>query len=206
MTTIAQTLLDIENLQKDIDDRLGRGELQPSQFIDDIIRITQAYQFDLLAHSSLDTAKTELADTSNFLVLNYYTLSDQADIHKEYIQLLNIGGLFMVWNIFENFIRETYERMFEGLEIKNFKDAYKDILQNSKIDGRTVSRMIGEFSVIRFIRSVLHQGGVYLNPNTRKFDLGGETYKFERGKPIKPIRLMTVIGVIWNHYLTITLT
>ena len=203
MTTIAQTLLDIESLQKDIDDRLGREELQPDPFIDDIIRITQAYQFDLLAHSSLDTVKAELADTSNFLVLNYYTLSDQADIHKEYIRLLNIGGLFMAWNIFENFIRKTYARMFDGSDVNRLQDAYKDILQKHQIDDRTAGRMIGEFNVIRFVRSVLYQGGVYLNPNTRKFGIAGETYTLEKGKPVKPIRLMTVISVIWNHYLAI---
>lgn len=205
MTTIAQTLLDIENLQQDVDKYLSRGEIQPSRFIDDMINITQAYHFDLLAHSILDTAKTKLAGTSDFLVSNYYALSDQSNIHEEYIRLLNIGGLFRVWNLFESFIRKTHESMFEGAEIKNIKGAYREILQNKNIDNHAIGRMIGEFNVIRFIRDVLHQGGVYLNPKTRTFVLGGETYKLERGKPVKPIRLMTVIHVIWRHYVTVAL-
>jgi len=205
MTTIAQTLLDIENLQQNIDHHLSRRDIQPSHFIDGMINITQAYHFDLLAHSILATAKTELAGTSDVLVSNYYALSDQTNIHEEYIRLLNIGGLFTVWNLFENFIKETYESMFAGLEIENIKDAYKDILHSKNVDNHAIGRMIGEFNVIRFIRNVLHQGGVYLNPKTRTFVLGEETYTLEKGKPIKPLRLMTVIHVVWGHYVAIVL-
>ncbi|UCD33231.1 MAG: hypothetical protein JSV38_05020 [Desulfobacterales bacterium] len=205
MTTIAQTLLDIEDLQQDIDQHLRRGDLQTSEFIDGMINITQAYHFDLLAHSILAAAKTKLAGTSDVLVLNYYALSDQANIHEEYIRLLNIGGLFTVWSLFEHFIRKTYESMFDGLAIENIKDAYKDILHVKNMDNHAIGRLIGEFNVIRFIRNVLHQGGVYLNPKTRTFVLGEETYTLKKGNPIKPIRLMTVIHVIWRHYVAIAL-
>ncbi len=205
MTTIAQTLLDIENLQQDIDGYLSRGELQRTHFITGMVNLTQAYHFDLLAHSILATAKTKLGAGSDVLISNYYALSDQTDIHEEYIRLLNIGGLFTVWSLFENFIKNTYDDMFDGLTVENVKDAYKDILHGKKVDRRDVGRMVGEFNVIRFIRNVLYKDSVYLNPKTRTFVLGQETYTLEKGKPIKPIRLMTVINVIWRHYVTIIL-
>ena len=205
MTTIAQTLLDIENLQQDIDGYLSRGEIQHSHFIDGMVNVTQAYHFDLLAHSILATAKTKLASGSDVLVSNYYALLDQADIHEGYIRFLNIGGLFTVWSLFENFIKKTHENMFEGLKLENIKDAYKDVLHGKKVDRHDIGRMIGEFNVIRFIRHVLYQDGVYLNPKTRTFVLGQETYTLKKNEPIKPIRLMTVIDVIWRHYLTIVL-
>ena len=205
MTTIAQTLLDIENLQQDIDRYLRRGDIQRTHFIDGMVNVTQAYHFDLLAHSILATAKTKLAVCSDVLVSNYYALSDQVDIHEEYIRLLNIGGLFTVWSHFKNFIKKTYDDMFEGLALDNIKDAYKDILHGKNVDHHDVGRMIGEFNVIRFIRNVLYRDGVYLNPKTRSFVLGQETYTLKKGEPIKPIRLMTVINVIWRHYVTIVL-
>ena len=205
MTTIAQTLLDIENLQQDIDGYLSRGEVQHSHFIDGMVNVTQAYHFDLLAHSILATVKSKLTPSPDVLVENYFSLSGQANVHEEYIRLLNIGGLFTVWGLFENFIKKTYGNMFEGLETENIKNAYKNILYAKKVDHDKIGRMIGEFNVIRFIRQVLCHDGVYLNPKTRTFALGQETYTLQKGEPIKPIRLMTVINVIWRHYLTIVL-
>ncbi len=204
MTTIGQTLMDIEQLQHDIETHLSSGRVQPSKFIDDILNITKAYHFDLLAHSSLDTARAELSTTSNSLVLKYYALSTEAKVHEDYIRLINVGGLFMVWNIFERFIREIYGQIFEGLEIKHLKDAYKEILESKVIDRNTSLRMTGEFNVIRFVCNKLHQGTRYLMPKNRKLVLSGETYELEKGKPVKPIRLMTVINVLWRHYVTLT--
>jgi hypothetical protein len=57
MTTIAQTLLDIEQVQRDIQMQLSSGKLQLSKFIEDIMNTITVYHFDLLAHSSLDATK-----------------------------------------------------------------------------------------------------------------------------------------------------
>jgi hypothetical protein len=206
MTTIAQTLLDIENLQQDIDRRLHLGEAQRSRFIDGLVNVTQAYHFDLLAHSILATAKAKLAADADVLVSNYYALSDKTDIHGEYIRLLNIGGLFTVWALFEDFVRATYAGIFETSKVEDIKEAYKAILKSKKVDRDDIERMIGEFNVIRFIRSVLSRNDVYLSPKTRSFVLGKETYRLKKDEPIKPIRLMTVIGVIWRHYVTMVLS
>jgi hypothetical protein len=203
MTTIAQTLLDIEKVQQDIQRQLSSGKLQLSTFIEDIINIIDVYHFDLLAHSSLDAAKTELSKTPNPFLVKYRSLSRKEGTHKEYIRWLNIGGVFVVCNIFEKFVRETHGQLFKDVKIKHLKDAYEHILQSKNIDNPTLSRMVREFSLIRFIRNSFYHGDTYTNPKTRTFDLGGETYELEEGKPVKPIRLMTAITIFWQHYSTI---
>jgi len=200
MTTIAQTLLDIEKVQQDIQRQLSSGKLLLSKFIEDIMNITGVYHFDLLAHSSLDAAKTELSNTSNPFLLKYRSLSRKDGMHKEYIRWLNIGGVFVVCNIFEKFVRETHGQLFKDVKIKHLKDAYEHILQSKNIKDPTLSRMVREFSLIRFIRNSFYHGDTYTNPKTRTFILGGEKYELEEGKSVKPIRLMTAITIFWQHY------
>ena len=203
MTTIAQTLFDIEKVQQDIKRQLDNGKVQPSTFIEDIINIIHVYHFDLLAHSSLDTAKTELSNVSNPFLVKYRSLSRKDGMHKEYIRWLNIGGLFVVCNIFEKFVRETHGHIFKDVKIKHLKDAYEHILQSKNINNPTLSRMVREFSLIRFIRNSFYHGDTYMNPKTIKFTLGDDKYELEEGKPVKPMRLMTAIAIFWRHYSTI---
>lgn len=200
MTTIAQTLLDIEQVQRDIQMQLSSGKLQLSKFIEDIMNTITVYHFDLLAHSSLDATKAVLSNISNPFLLKYSALSSKAGMHTEYIRWLNIGGLFIVCNIFEKFVRETHGQISQGVKTKHLKDAYAHILQSKNIDNPTLSRMVREFNVIRFIRNSFYHGDLYTNPKARKFVLGGETYALEEGKPVKPIRLMTAIKIFWQHY------
>ena len=127
MTTIAQTLLDIEKVQQDIKRQLDNGKVQSSKFIEDIMNIIGVYHFDLLAHSSLDAAKTELSNTSNPFLLKYRSLSQKDGMHNEYIRWLNIGGVFVVCNIFEKFVRETHGQLFKDVKIKYLRDAYEHI-------------------------------------------------------------------------------
>jgi hypothetical protein len=203
MATIAQTLLDIGQAQRDIQLQLNEGKVQLTKFIEDIMVITRVYQFDLLAHSSLDGVKTELSGTAHPLLLKYRALSQKPDMHEEYIRWLNIGGLFIVCSIFEKFVREAYGRICQGAGTKHLRDAYKKILQSKGIDNSTASRMVREFNLIRFIRNSFYQGGVYTHPKAQKFVLGDETYELVKGKPVKPIRLMTAINIFWRHYATI---
>jgi len=174
--------------------------LQLSKFIEDIMNIIGVYHFDLLAHSSLDAAKTELSNISNPFLVKYRSLSGKEGMHKEYIRWLNIGGVFVLCNIFEKFVRETHGKIFKDVKIKHLKDAYEHILQSKNIDNPTLSRMVREFSLIRFIRNSFYHSDTYTNPKTRTFVLGGETYDLEEGKSVKPIRLMTAIAIFWQHY------
>jgi hypothetical protein len=200
MTTIAQTLFDIEKVKQDIKRKLDNGKVQPSTFIEDIINIIHVYHFDLLAHSTLDTAKTELSNVSNPFLVKYRSLSRKDGMHKEYIRWLNIGGLFVVCNIFEKFVRETHGQIFKDDKIKHLKDAYEHILQNKNIDNHTLRRMVKEFSLIRFIRNSFYHVDTYMSPKTRTFALGDDKYGLEEGKPVKPMRLMTAIAIFWQHY------
>jgi hypothetical protein len=200
MTTIAQTLLDIEHIQQDIEMQLSSKKLQLSQFVEDIRNITAVYYFDLLAHSSLDAIKSELSDISNPLLVKYTALSSKDEMHEEYIRWLNMSGLFVVCNLFEKFVRETHGQICRDMKTRYLKDAYEHILQRRNIDKPLSSRMVREFSLIRFIRDSFSQGNAYTNPKTRKFVLGGEAYELEKGKPVKPIRLMTAITIFWEHY------
>ena len=203
MTTIAQTLLDIEKVQQDIQGQLSSGKLQRSTFIEDIMNIIAVYHFDLLAHTSLDDSKTELSNTPNPFLVKYRSLSQKDGMHKEYIRWLNIGGVFVVCNIFEKFVRETHGQLFKDVKIKHLKDAYEHILQSKNIDNPTLRRMVREFSLIRFIRNSFHHGDTYRNPKTITFVFGSETYELEEGESVKPIRLMTVITIFWQHYFKI---
>jgi hypothetical protein len=121
-------------------------------------------------------------------------------MHDEYIRWLNIGGLFVVCAIFENFVRETHGQIFQGRKTTHLKDAYKDILQSKNIDNATVTRMVREFNLVRFIRNSFSQGGSPPNQKSRKFVVSGETYELVEGKPVKPMRLMTAINIFWQHY------
>jgi len=203
MTTIAQTLLDIEKVQQDIQRQLSSGKLQRSTFIKDITNIIAVYHFDLLAHSSLDDSKTKLSTTSNPFLVKYRSLSKKVGMHKDYIRWLNIGGVFVVCNTFEKFVRETHGQLFKDEKIKHLKDAYEHILQSKNIDNSTLNRMVREFILIRFIRNSFYHGDTYRNQKTRTFVFGSETYELEEGKPVKPIRLMTAIAIFWQHYSTI---
>ena len=200
MATIAQTLLDIEQAQRDIQMQLNNGKVQLTKFIEDILNITSVYHFDLLAHSGLDVAKTELSHTANPLLIKYRSLSAKPEMHDEYIRWLNIGGLFVVCSIFEGFVRETHGQIFQGAKTKQLKDAYKDILQSKNIDNPTVTRMVREFNLIRFIRNSFYQGGSHTHQKTKRFVVDGETYELVEGKPVKPMRLMTAINIFWQHY------
>jgi hypothetical protein len=203
MATIAQTLLDIEQVQQDIQKQLGSKKLELSKFIEDIRNITAVYQFDLLAHSSLDVTKAEFSGTANPYLQKYRSLSRKDEMHEEYIRWLNIGGLFVVCNIFERFVKETHGKICNGMKARDIKHAYEHILQRRNIENQLLRRMVKEFNLIRYVRNSLYQGDTYTNPKTREFVLGEETYELEKGKPVKPIRLMTAITIFWKQYVQI---
>ena len=200
MTTIAQTLMDIEKVQQDIQSQLSSGKIQQSPHIDALIHIINVYHFDLLAHSCLDDSKTVVSADSKHFLEQYRSLSRKDGIHSESIRWLNIGGLIIVCNLFEKFVRDTYAQLFTDEPINHLKDAYEQILENKNIDTTAMHRMVREFSLIRFIRNSFYHGDNYKNSTTRVFDFGKETYELEEGKPVKPMRLMTAITLLWQHY------
>ena len=205
MTTIAQTLTDIEQLQAEIAAYIGSDPSADTPFVDEIRRLLTVYYFDLLAHSSLDTARTDIQTqtTANPFVGKYFDLSDSPGVLEDYVRWLNTGGFFIAWCIYEKFVRACYTRIFNENQLLPLKDTYQSILTHQGLGKATAGRMRVEFSLLRFVRSTLQRQEPYLNRQTRKFDLGGETYVLEAGQPVKQIRLMTVIQLIWRHYCTL---
>ena len=202
MTTIAQTLTDIEQLQAEIAAYVDGDPSAGTAFVDEIRRLLTVYYFDLLAHSSLDTARADLKTrtTANPFVGKYFDLSDNSKVLEDYIRWLNTGGLFIAWDIYEKFVRERYTRIFNESQLPPLKDAYRSILVHQGLGKSTAARILVEFSLLRFVRSTFRRQESYLNRQTREFDLGGEAYVLEAGQPVKQIRLMTVIQLIWRHY------
>ena len=200
MTTIAQTLVDIENIQQDIRTKVSSGNVQRSPFIDALRHIIHVYHCDLLAHSSLDESNHGVSSTANPFLVQYRSLSRKEGIHTERIRWVNIGGLVIVCTLFEKFVRDTYAQVCTNETINHLKDAYEQILERKTIDTTTVHRMVREFSLLRFIRNSFYHDDTYTNPITKTFDFGDETYELEEGKPVKPIRLMTAITIFWHHY------
>ena len=200
MPTIEQTLMDIEKVQQDIQSQLSSGKMQQSPLIDDLIHIINVYHFDLLAHSCLDDSETKVSTESKQFLEQYHSLSRKDGIHSESIRWLNIGGLIIVCNLFEKFVRETHAQLFTDEPINHLKDAYEQILENKNINTDTMHRMVREFSLIRFIRNSFYHGDSYKNSTARVFDFGNETYNLEEGKLVKPMRLMTAITLLWQHY------
>ncbi len=205
MATIKVTLIEIEKLQNEIDTLLKKGSLQQDKFIEDILNFTTVYSFELLSHSSLEAIKNTSLISSDKMIRKYFLLFKQKMVLQEYIRWQNIGGLFITWNIFEKMVRALHQKISKTSE-KSLEDSYKKILKYSKLNDKQYSEMIEEFNAIRLTRNSLHQGGVYKFPEKKEYKLAGEVYKFEQGKEVKPIRLMTTIRVMWNHYLSIVLT
>lgn len=197
------TLIDIEKLQSEIDSLLKKSGLKQNRFVEDIMNFTTVYYFELLSHSSLEVIKNRSLIPPDKMIKKYFSLFRQKMVLQEYIRWQNIGGLFIIWNIFEKMVRELHRDIPNASE-KPLGDSYKDILKYRKLDNKQYSKMLDELNAIRLTRNSLHQGGIYKFPKKREYKLAGESYKFEQGKEVKPIRLLTVLRVMWDHYIVLT--
>ncbi|MBA7518237.1 hypothetical protein ES705_10306 [subsurface metagenome] len=202
MATIKDTLIEIEKFQKEMEGLLKIGKVKQNKFAEDIMNFTTIYYFELLSHASLELLKNKSLLPTDQMFKRYFSLFRQKMVLQEYIRWQNIGGLFMVWNIFEKIIRKLHKSIPNTSE-KSLEDSYKDILKYSGFDSKQYSKILEEFNAMRLTRNSLHQGGVYKFPQIRKYTLAGEIYTFEQGKEVRPIRLMTAINVMWSHYLYI---
>ena len=204
MATVMTTIIEIEYLQNEIEALLKKGSLQQNKFIEDIMNFTTVYYFELLSHGSLESIKNRSLIPHNKMIKKYFSLFNQKMVLQEYIRWQNIGGLFIIWNIFEKMVRTLHQKITKGAE-KSLEDSYKEILKHRKLNNKQYTEMLEEFNAIRLTRNSLHKGGIYKFSKKKENKLAGELYKFEQGKEVKPIRLMTVIRVMWNHYLSIVL-
>lgn len=205
MATIQDTLREIETLQLTISKYLKDSTIKNCNFVSNLFNFTTIYYFELSAHACLDIFKSSFKKDINPLIKKYYSLSKDKDLLEEYIRWINIGGLFCIWNIFERFIREKEQEIINK-KSKYLEDAYEKILKRKGIKGDSYSKMVDEFNAIRYTRNSLHQGGIYSFQGKQELKLGGEKHTFEAGRPVKPIRLMTALDIMWKHFLTIELS
>jgi hypothetical protein len=195
MATIGDTLVDIETIQEEVFCTIKKG--QSSQFLFDIMSFTTKLWFELAGHACLSSPNTQLAQTE--LSKKYFALNNRPDVLKEYIRWTNIGGLFVLWNIFERYIRGIQQQLLGSTDL-SISDAYPGILKKKEIGGKQHSIMVSELNAIRKTRNALHQNGIYAHTKKKRYSVRGEAYIFEQGKPVKPMRLILVLTVFWDHY------
>lgn len=198
MSTIQNTMDDIVLLQDEINRELKKHINKPKVLVD-LLNYSSIYYYNFLAHACLDKQKNEKFYKNDILYNKYYTLTQNSFLLEEYIRWINISGLFTVWNIFELFVREKEKKELNQSGFK-IEEAYKNILKKKEIEKKLYDKMVSEFNVIRITRNSLHQGGYYNNDKKRIFNFYGEKYIFEKGTSVKPIRIMKILYIIWQHY------
>lgn len=198
MSTIADTLNDIQAIQHEIQQTLGE-----SAFVDDFIRelfeFTTARFFDLCAHVVLDTSRDSIKTFRHPYADKYYSLYDRRRILNAQILWSNHSGLFSLWNMFERFVKKSAESM--GLDDTVRLDrCYKNVISGRGVQGAEYQQLFEEFEVMRITRNSLHNGGVYRGSKARQYRFRGELYSFDPDKPVKPLRLVDVVQTMWEHY------
>ena len=195
MPTIGETLNDIEILQEEISRFIETHG--SDEFLSDIMSFTTAYWFELAGHACLDVSAGLVSPPD--IWKKYYTLRRRREFLEEYIRWNNIGGLFIIWNVYERHIRRIQKSLLKS-DGGPINVIYKEILKKRGFGGRQLRDMLSEFEAIRLTRNSFHTGGIYRNPKRRVYYLRNEKYVLEQGKPVKPIRLISVLQILWNHY------
>ena len=203
MATIADTLNDIQKLQKVMSIRCKEFENRTNdRFVHDLMNFTTIYFFSLFSHATLDSLRDRLQPISHPYADKYYSMYKQTDLLQELIRLDNISGMFLLWNILEQYIERTRDALPGDLE-RDVQGRYKTILRHVGIKQPRYDTMINEFNLIRLTRNSLHSGGVYLKKRKLTFTLNGRDYVLEMGKRVTPIRLMDVANTMWDHFVTV---
>jgi hypothetical protein len=192
MATIKDTLYEIEQIQSEF-----TTVVNDDGFIKDITNITTVIYFEYLSHTVLDEARTiDLSSIKNSK--KYYKLFSKKDLLSEFIRINNISQLFIVWNVYEQYLRRKYFNEY-GLRKFNIKALFDDLI--NKVDPENKTQIIEEFEVMRNTRNSLHEGGKYNSEFIYyRGNLCDKEYEFIPGVLVKPLRIMDVIKTIWSHY------
>ena len=201
MTTIRDTLKEIPRLQAEIMQELESSDPLDPDFLRDLMNFTSVYYFDLLAHACMDTQRRQGNTLKGSTFRKYFELSSQEEMLHEYIRWQNIGGLFSVWAVFERFILRQHRQ----ISSKNYGDlqrVHKEVLRRKGFKPERIKEIDHLFTGIRRTRNALHGNGIYPSGRSAsfRFEILGEPFTLEPGKPVKPIRLLSVIRVMWDHY------
>ena len=102
-----------------------------------------------------------------------------APLLQELIRSDSISGMFVLWNVFEQFTDRTRAAL-PGTPERSLEERYKTILRQSGTHQATYDTMINEFNLIRLTRNSLHGGGVYRNARKFSYKLNGMDYVWVR--------------------------
>jgi hypothetical protein len=201
MATILDTLKKIPMLQAEIEQELESSGSLDSDFLRDLMSFTSVYYFDLLAHACMDALHKQINTLQASAFQKYFELLSQDKMLHEYIRWQNIGGLFSVWAMFERFILRQHGQI-SGKNPGDIQTAHKNVLDRKGFKRKHTKEILQLFTGIRRTRNTLHESGIYSNGDGRSFhfEILGETFTLEPNKPVKPIRLLSVIQVMWDHY------
>lgn len=202
MATVADTISEISNLQKEFEAELASASPLDKRFVEDLMNETSVYFLDLLAHASLERMQVYGANSSDPLVKRYYEIMSQDAAKTEIIRWQHIRMLYSIWGTFEQFIDRLYAVRFAKEEPK-FEERHRKLFSVG-VDKKHSKTVLAGFKGIHRTRNSLHNGGIYQQGTTDyEFKVRGQTYTLEPGSAIKPIRLMDVIQTMWKHYLEI---
>ena len=163
---------------------------------------TTIYFFGLLSHATLDALKDHISSIRHSYADKCFSLYEQKGLLQELIRLDNVSGMFVLWNIFEQYVDGT-RVVLPGDSERSLEGRYKTILRQIGVDQPTYDTMVNEFNLIRLTRNSLHGGGVYRNSKKFSCALNGTNYLLETGKVVTPIRLMDVAETMWKHFVTV---
>ena len=192
MATIADTLNDIQKIQKEFEIAGNNDGL-----VKDLMNFTTVVFFDYLSHSVLENVRH-----LDFSLIpggsKYYELFESEGLLNEYIRINNIGHFSVVWNAYEKYLRHKYLNEF-GLSKFKIKDLFIDLIDKSKPANR--DQIIEEFEVMRNTRNSLHEGGIF-NSKFAPFQglLCNKLYLFSPGDSVVPLRIMDVVKTMWSHF------
>ena len=203
MATIADTLNDIQKLQDEMSFRRIEGKaIADSTFISDLMNFTTVHFLELLSHATLDALRTQIEPIHHPYADKYYAMYRQSGVLEELIRIDNISGIFVLWNIYEQYIDKMHTELV-GAPEGRLKDRYKRILRDIGVHKRRYDDMINEFDLVRLTRNSLHGGGIFRNKSPFTATLKGKKYVLEPGKPVSPLRLMDVAETMWEHFVVV---
>lgn len=195
MPTIQDTLDEIIILQ---DEMTKYEATQNDTLFNGLLNFTAIIYFEFSAHVILDNLPKSNSYETTEISHKYFGLLSDSDLLSEYIKYINIGHLFIIWHEYEKYIRGKCLNDFR-LEEFNIGKLFGKFIAASELDNS--EKIKEEFTIIRYTRNSLHDGGVY-NSDFDSFTgiLENTTYTFEPGKTVVPLRIMDIIKTIWSHY------
>lgn len=200
MATINDSLLEIPRIQKAISDEVETETLDDA-FLNQISNTIGVYYFDLLSHACMNSISPQIKNGAYPSAFQAYNdIAEQGSAYQEVIKINNIGNLFILWAKFEQFVYRHVDA--SGKVAGDFQKAHRKFMESKKIKRKRIKEIEEVFIGIRRTRNSLHNDGIYHNEDGKSytFELAGEKYTLEHDKPVKPLRTLTLVNFLIEHY------